>query len=317
MIEHGGYHEPVLKKEVCDLLITDMAGVYLDCTLGGGGHFMALAGKLSTGATMIGIDRDPDAINWNRNNQVSSNVHLIIEQCRFSQFDSVLQTLGIDTVNGIFLDLGVSSFQIDSAERGFSYMRESDLDMRMNSSEGISARELIQRSSIEELSEILKSFGEVQNPQRMAETIKNCKFPVKTSVDLRNCLVGDYGPNLQIKVFAKVFQALRIAVNDEMGELRIFLSKAIEHLVPGGRLAVISYHSLEDRMVKEFIREQESGCICPPEIPYCICEKQSLLKRVTKKAVKAADSEINQNPRSRSARLRVAERVGVACDEKK
>lgn len=305
------YHEPVLKEEVCSLLITDKSGCYIDCTLGGGGHFRAVAEHLSSEAILIGIDRDVDAINWNMERLTENGPSIIIEQSRFSDFDGVLQKHSIKKVHGVLLDLGVSSFQIDSVSRGFTYMQDSVLDMRMNPSEGISASELLDQSSEEELAAILAEYGEVHNARRMARTIKACSGSLKTSADLRNCLQKEYGPNLQIKVIAKVFQALRIAVNDELGELKRFLSKIIDFLIPGGRLAVIAYHSLEDRIVKEFIREQEQGCICPKNVPYCTCQKKVLLKRVTKKAVQATDLEISRNPRSRSARLRVAQRTEV------
>lgn len=308
MSTDGFYHEPVLKEEVCSYLITRNNGIYLDCTLGGGGHFRAIAERLTSEALLIGIDRDMDAINWNRNSPVSGP-GVIIEQSRFSDFDSVLKKHSIGKIDGVLLDLGVSSFQIDSVGRGFTYMKESDLDMRMNPLEGIGASELIEQSTAEELASILEEYGEVHNANRMARVIKSCKFSLKTSEDLRSCLIQEYGPNLQIKVFAKVFQALRIAVNNELGELKTFLHKISGYLVSGGRLVIISYHSLEDRIVKEFIREQEQGCICPKQVPYCTCKKQVILKRVTKKAVQASDEEIKRNPRSRSARLRIAERI--------
>lgn len=309
------YHEPVLKDEVCTLLITDKSGCYLDCTLGGGGHFRAIAGRLSSDAVIIGIDRDMDAINWSRNNIPENGPKMIIEQSQFSQFDNVLKKHNIELLNGALLDLGVSSFQIDKVERGFTYMQDSNLDMRMNTSEGIPASELIEKSTEDELATILAEYGEVHNAARMARVIK-AKEGLKTSSDLRRCLTQEYGPNLQIKVLAKVFQALRIAVNDELGELKTFLDKITRYLVPGGRLAVIAYHSLEDRIVKDFIREQELGCICPIDAPYCTCNKQVLLKRVTKKAVQASEEEINRNPRSRSARLRVAQKTAEVINEK-
>lgn len=310
------YHQPVLKEEVCDLLITDKSGCYIDCTLGGGGHFWSLAEKLSSNAVLIGIDRDMDAIKWNKMTMISDGPSIIIEQSRFSQFDDVLEKHNISGLNGALLDLGVSSFQIDTESRGFTYMKGSALDMRMNTSEGISASELLEQSSEEQLSSILSEYGEVHNAVRMARAIKSCKN-IKTSSDLRSCLTQEYGPNLQIKVVAKVFQALRIAVNDELGELKRFLEKITGYLLSSGRLAVIAYHSLEDRMVKDFIREQEQGCVCPIDLPYCICEKQVMLKRITRKATRASVAEIKSNPRSRSARLRVAERTEAINEKKK
>lgn len=312
------FHAPVLRDEVCDLLITDPEGVYVDCTLGGGGHFRAIAERLHSQAVLIGIDRDPDAVAWNSENAVNGP-KVILEQSRFSQFDNVLKRNKIAFIDGVLLDLGVSSHQIDKKERGFSYMQESRLDMRMNPSEGVPAEELLRRIDEERLSEILSKYGEIQNSSRMAKTIKNRlkDIPINTSADLKDCLRKEYGPNLNVKIIAKAFQALRIEVNDELGELTRFLDKIVKYLKTGGRLAVISYHSLEDRIVKEFIRLQEQSCICPLDSPVCTCSKPVLLKRVTKKAIKPSEKEIEENSRSRSARLRVAEKIGTGHDEKR
>lgn len=316
MSEAQFYHEPVLKDEIIKLLIGNPAGVYLDCTLGGGGHFRAIAEKLEKEATLIGIDRDPDAISWNRQNMVNKDFRIIIEQSRFSEFDTILKKYEITGVDGVLLDLGVSSWQIDNRDRGFSYMGEGALDMRMNKEEGIPANQYITSLSEAELCRILSEYGEVQNAARMAQTLKNCEFPIKTSLDLRNCLSKEYGPNMKYKVLAKIFQALRIAINDELGELNCFLSKAIDYLLPKGRLAVMAYHSLEDRIVKDFLRLAEHPCVCPAELPMCVCGKKALIKRITHKPVFASDQEIVSNPRSRSVRLRVAEKTsGVECEK--
>ncbi len=268
------YHEPVLKNEVIELLVVKKSGIYLDCTLGGGGHFRAIAEKLENDATLIGIDRDIDAIEWNRQHSSNVNVRALFEQSRFSDFDKVLDRYEISGVDGMLLDLGVSSWQIDNENRGFSFMGEGILDMRMNEVEGVPAHEYISSLNESELSKILSEYGEVQNADRMAHTLKNCEFPLKTAADLRNCLSKEYGPNLKYKVLAKVFQALRIAINDELGELRRFLNKSVNYLKPQGRLAVMSYHSLEDRIVKDFMRSAEQACICPAEFSdVCLWEK--------------------------------------------
>jgi 16S rRNA (cytosine1402-N4)-methyltransferase len=303
------YHEPVLKNEIVSLLVTDKKGIYLDCTLGGGGHFRAVAECLEPGATMIGIDRDSDAIQWNLKNPVQAELRVIIEQSPFSEFDMVLKKHSISAVDGMLLDLGVSSWQIDNKDRGFSFMGDGELDMRMNRSCGISAAEFIRTSSEAELCDILDKYGEVQNVKRMARTIKQCSFPIVTTLDLKNCLTKEYGPNLKYKVLAKVFQAIRIAVNDELGELQRFLEKAVQYLKPSGRIAVMAYHSLEDRIVKEFFRSGEQGCICPPSQPVCTCKEVASLKRITRKSLQADDAEIARNPRSRSVRVRVVERI--------
>jgi 16S rRNA (cytosine1402-N4)-methyltransferase len=304
------YHEPVLKSEIVSLLVTDKKGIYLDCTLGGGGHFRAVAECLEPDATMIGIDRDSDAIQWNLNNPVHTPIRVIIEQCPFSEFDKVLEKHTISAVNGMLLDLGVSSWQIDNKDRGFSFMGDGELDMRMNRSCGISAAEFIASCSEAVLFDVLDKYGEVQNAKRMARTIKQCSFPIVTTLDLKNCLTNEYGPNLKYKVLAKVFQAIRIAVNDELGELQRFLEKAVQYLKPSGRIAVMAYHSLEDRIVKEFFRAGEHGCICPPSQPICTCNKLASLKRITRKSLQADEAEIARNPRSRSVRVRVVEKIG-------
>jgi 16S rRNA (cytosine1402-N4)-methyltransferase len=309
MTEIDAYHVPVLSREVGDALCSDKDGCYVDATLGGGGHFRALASMLSASGTIIGIDRDPDAVDWNRRHPAATGATVHIEQARFSEVKDVCAKYAIALVNGVLLDLGVSSFQIDNPERGFSFMRECTLDMRMNAHEGENAAEIIRRLSVEELTEILAVYGEVRNAKRMAATIKNSAEEITTSFALRSCLAREYGEHLKYKVLAKVFMALRIAVNNELDELRRFLDTIPSLLADGGRIAVISYHSLEDRMVKEFMRSNEPRCICPKEALRCSCGRPGRLKRVTRKAIVASGEEIASNPRARSARLRIAEKI--------
>jgi 16S rRNA (cytosine1402-N4)-methyltransferase len=238
---------------------------------------------------------------------------VILERSRFSEFDSVLKKHGIDKVWGLFVDLGVSSRQIDVPERGFMYMKDSPLDMRMDISGGVTAARFLEECGEGELARVLAEYGEIRNSQRMARAIKEYMVhdKIHTSADLKACLSREYGSPVKIQVLAKLFQALRIAVNGELDELRLFLDKSAKYLAEGGRLAVISYHSLEDRMVKEFFRTAEEACVCPPHQPVCICKKPVLFKRLNRKAVTASDGEVSRNPRSRSARLRVAVRTGV------
>jgi 16S rRNA (cytosine1402-N4)-methyltransferase len=308
MIDRDRYHVPVLSHEVCDFLCRNKRGIYVDATLGGGGHFAMIARQLQDDAILIGIDRDPDAVAWNRAHPVDSKATVVVEQACFSQIASILDKHKIDGIDGALLDLGVSSFQIDTADRGFSFMQPCDLDMRMNPREGTRARDLIERYSTEELADVLGMYGEVKNGSRMASAIKQSEKVPQTSDDLRDCLRKEYGSHLKFKVLSKVFMALRIAVNDELNELRRFLTSIVMYLKDGARVAVISYHSLEDRMVKEFFRNEESHCICPPEALFCTCGKPGRLKRITRKPIVASHQEITRNPRSRSARLRVAEK---------
>ncbi len=305
------YHVPVLLEEVLRLIPHRRDGVYLDGTLGGGGHFRAIAGRLDEHGTMIGLDRDKEAVAWTRDHLEPVRPRVVLEQARFSEFDRVLLRHDIPSLDGILIDLGVSSHQIDDPSRGFSYLRGGDLDMRMDPSRGISAHELIRSSTVDEISTILREFGEVERPGKLAAAIKaaGMRHSAMTSTDLRECCTEAAGGALPIALLAKIFQALRIAVNDELGELRRFLSKVISVLRTGGRLVVISYHSLEDRIVKEYIREHERTCVCPPELPQCVCGKSPLFKRMTKKPIRPSATEIAVNRRSRSARLRAAERT--------
>jgi 16S rRNA (cytosine1402-N4)-methyltransferase len=305
------YHAPVLLEEVLNLIPHKRDGVYLDATLGGGGHFRAMADRLDEHGVMIGLDRDGEAIAWTRDRLGPMRSRFILEQARFSEFDQVLLRHGIPLLDGILIDLGVSSRQIDAPARGFSYQRNGALDMRMDPSQGISAHELIRNSTVDELADILRNFGEVRRPGRIAAAIKEAgmRHAAMTSMDLRECCARVAGEPMPIALLAKIFQALRIAVNDELGELKRFLSKVLLVLRAGGRLVVISYHSLEDRLVKEYIREQERSCICPPELPQCRCDRTPLFKRITKKAIRPSAAELALNRRSRSARLRAAERT--------
>jgi 16S rRNA (cytosine1402-N4)-methyltransferase len=305
------YHTPVLLEEVLRYFPHKSGGVFLDGTLGGGGHFTAMAERLDRAGTMIGIDRDPEAVLWNRERMPSCLPTVIFEQSRFSEFDKVLNRHGIASLDGLFLDLGVSSRQIDSPDRGFSYLREGDLDMRMDPSGGIPAQELIRISSAAELTVVLRDFGEVDGAAAIAAAIKRWSngHPLRTTTDLRECCEKALSNRLSIKLLAKIFQALRIAVNDELGELRTFLARVLDFLKPGGRLAVIAYHSLEDRIVKQYMRENERSCVCPPESPRCVCSRAPLFKRLTKKSIRPSAKEIALNRRCRSARLRVVERT--------
>jgi 16S rRNA (cytosine1402-N4)-methyltransferase len=302
------YHVPVLSNEVINLLCHAKQGVYLDATLGGGGHFGMMARMLETGATLIGVDRDPDAVAWNRDHPAASPATIIVEQGRFSEIRDILDRNHIGAIDGALADLGVSSFQIDTSERGFSFMRECELDMRMNPHTGESAADLLDRLSVDELAVVLETYGEVRNAPRMAAALKKA-VPLRTSIAVRECLAREYGAEMKYKVLAKVFMALRIAVNDELNELRGFLAAMLDVLADGGRLAVMSYHSLEDLLVKEFFRANEQHCTCPNEALLCTCGTPGRLKRITRKPVLASASELELNPRSRSVRLRVAEKL--------
>ncbi len=305
------YHVPVLVGEVSELFAFGGGGVYVDGTLGGGGHFRAIAERLPEASILIGIDRDGEAVERARQAEFYGiSAKIIIEQARFSEFDAVLSRHGIERVHGLFADLGVSSRQIDEPARGFTYMREAPLDMRMNQADGMTAAEFLERCGEDELADVLDEYGEIRNARRLAKAIKDFMVgnKMETSADLKRCITKEYGNRADIKLTAKLFQALRIKTNGELTELQTFLDKSATYLAKGGRVAVISYHSLEDRTVKDFFRKAEAKCVCDPNQPICVCGKQVLFKRINRKAITASDEEIKRNPRSRSARLRVAER---------
>jgi 16S rRNA (cytosine1402-N4)-methyltransferase len=308
------YHLPVLLDEILSLFLHTTTGVFVDGTLGGGGHFRAMAERLDANSTLIGIDRDPEAIRWNLDRLPESQARIVLEKSPFSAFDRVLQAYHIDAVDGILLDLGVSSRQIDAPVRGFSYMQDAELDMRMDPTAGIPAHELIARSSDQELSAILQEYGEVRDAPRLARSLKRwCeRNELKRSGDLRKWCAETFKGAVSVDLLARMYQSFRIAVNDELGELKRFLDKVIDFLKPGARLAVISYHSLEDRQVKTFMQANERTCICPPELPRCQCNERPRLRRLTRKAIRPGNDEIGRNRRARSARLRIAEKVGRA-----
>ena len=309
--DEPGYHIPVLREEALHALAVKPEGIYVDCTLGGGGHFQAIIDGLGASGMAIGIDRDPDAIAWCDGHLDKKDANVVLKQGRFSVFSDVLDGLHIDAVDGVLLDLGVSSHQIRAEKRGFSYMKDAGLDMRMDPAGATTAADILRESSVPQLAEILSKYGEIRNPVRMAQTIKNYmkRTTLTTSEELKNCLQIEYGGAMKIKVLAKLFQALRIAVNDELSELRSCCEQAVLSLRQGGRLVVISYHSLEDRFVKNFMRDAEKGCICPPRIPVCVCGKGKTLKRIITRAIVPSPEEVRRNPASRSARLRVAEKI--------
>ncbi|MBN2038238.1 MAG: 16S rRNA (cytosine(1402)-N(4))-methyltransferase RsmH [Chitinispirillaceae bacterium] len=309
------YHTPVLLDEILTQFLHKNSGVFLDGTLGGGGHFWAMAERLDAGSIMIGIDRDPKAVAWNREHTRPCRPRLIIEHSCFSDLDAILGRNHIKALDGVFLDLGISSHQIDEASRGFSYLQDADLDMRMDPGRGFPAHELIARSSTAELAAVLRNYGEIQGAFRMAKSLKDWgeRSPLRRSAQIREWYRRTFGRKAPNDLLARLFQALRIAVNDELGELERFLDNVLAFLNPEARLAVISYHSLEDRMVKEFMRDKEKTCICPPEMPVCRCAFKPLLKRLNKKAIRPSLREINHNRRARSARLRIAQRTGAAA----
>ncbi len=311
MITRNEYHVPVLLEESIEGLAIKPDGIYLDCTLGGGGHYRRLAEMLDKDGIVIGIDKDPEALKWVCDHPPYVKSQMLLEQSKFSEFDKVLKKHSIKKIDGLIIDLGLSSRQVDNPRRGFSYKADTPLDMRMDPQSNMTAEKIITESSEEELSGILKDYGEIRNPQRMASAIARFsgKERIATSGDLRKCIENEYGTPVKYKVLSKLFQALRIAVNNELEELRTCLHKAVEYLNKGGRLVVIAYHSLDDRIVKNFMRDYERKCVCQPYEPICKCNRPAVLKRINRKAIRASVNEIGRNQRARSALLRICEKV--------
>lgn len=304
------YHLPVMMDEVFSFLLTDHSGCYVDATLGGGGHASALLAQLNPDAILIGIDTDPDAVSETKK-RLGGDSRVIIAFNNFSQIKTVLSELSVAGCNGILADLGVSSYQINTAERGFSYMKEGPLDMRMNPGAGLSAADLIAQTDEKELADLIFRYGEERHSRKIARRIKAVqqKKPITTTQALVDTIESILPMKARIKSLARVFQALRIAVNMEMAALETFLPSAFDALKMGGRLVVISYHSLEDRQVKRFMVEKCRTCICPPGMPICTCQHTQEGRLLTRKAIASSEEEVKNNPRARSAKLRAIEKI--------
>lgn len=306
-------HVPVLLEEVLQFLEVRPGALYVDCTLGGGGHARAIMERSDGRARLIGIDRDPQAILAARQVLEPFGENVRIVQGNFKDLATLLDDVAAGQVDGILADLGVSSHQLDTAERGFSYHNE-PLDMRMGPDAPHTAAELLEQLEEDELVHILRTYGEERWADRIAKAIvrRRAQRPIQTATDLAEIVkhaipaaARRSGPHPA----RRSFQALRIAVNDELEALRRFLSVAVERLAPGGRIVVISFHSLEDRIVKQAFLNEARGCICPPELPVCACHRTPRLHILTRKPVVATKDEIEANPRARSAKLRAAMRV--------
>ena len=291
-------------------LITRGDGCYLDLTCGGGGHLKYLSGILSREAMLIGIDRDPEAIAAAREKLGRPQQNLKFINSTFGRLSEVMEELGIKQVDGILFDLGVSSHQIDSPRRGFSFMHDGPLDMRMGD-DVLNAETVVNTYSEKELALIFRKYGEERAASRAARVI--CRARQEKRIDsterLREVLSPVLPPGSRNASLARLFQAIRIEVNRELEQLEKVLPLSLEYLAVGGRLVVISYHSLEDRLVKRFLAEKAKGCVCPKEFPVCVCGRKPEVKVLTKKVVKPSDEEIKNNSRARSARMRAAEKI--------
>ena len=307
-------HKPVLLEECLDALAVKPDGVYLDGTLGRAGHSLEILRRLTAGGRLIGIDRDMAAIEAAKERLAEFEGQVTLVHGNFADLENILQDLGITAIDGMLFDLGVSSPQLDEPSRGFSYMHDAPLDMRMDESAPLTAREVVNTWSGDELKRILFEYGEERFAPQIARAIVRHREdkPIETTTELVE-IIRAAMPAAALREkqhpAKRSFQAIRIAVNGELDALPPMLEAAAEGLAPGGRLAVISFHSLEDRIVKQTMRRLATGCTCPPELPVCVCGKKPKLKLISRKPVTSGHAELEENPRARSAKLRAAERT--------
>ncbi len=306
-------HKSVLLSQCLEALRIRPDGIYLDGTLGGAGHSSRIAQRLTTGR-LIGVDRDEIALRAAGERLAPYIDRVTLVHANFQDLDRILQELNISAVDGILLDLGVSSPQLDDGQRGFSYMEDAPLDMRMDRSAGLTAYEVVNAWPREELRRILYAYGEERYAPQIAAAIdrRRAVAPIATTLELVDVIRSAMPPQaLREKQHPakRSFQAIRIAVNDELTAVERVMGDAISRLAPGGRLAVITFHSLEDRIVKNAMQEAAKGCTCPPEFPVCVCGRTPQVKLLTRKPVVAGQEELEENPRARSAKLRVCEKL--------
>lgn len=302
-------HRPVLYNEIIYFLQPRRDGFYVDGTLGAGGHARGILEASSPDGRLLGLDIDPQALELASKRLFIFGKRVIIRKASYVTLGEQLRAAGWEKVQGILLDLGASSMQFDTKERGFSFQEDAPLDMRFDPDNPVSAADLVNSLSEQELADILYQYGEERRAYQVARAIVQSR-PIRTTGELARCVgkVTSSGKR-GMHPATRTFQALRIAVNQELESLEKVLPQAIEALSPGGRLAVISFHSLEDRVVKQFMRREGRDCLCPPRQPVCTCGHQATLHEITRHPIEPGEAEILENPRARSARLRVAERL--------
>ncbi len=312
-------HVPVLLHEVLDALDPQPGGRYLDGTLGLGGHAEAVLRRAGEGARLVGLDRDGEALELARERLAPFGDRVSLAQNSYSRFGDVLGELGWDLVDGVLLDLGVSSLQLDEAERGFSFLHDGPLDMRMGGAFGAApAASLVNKGSFERLKRVIARYGEEPLAGRIVRAILEARrqAPIETTGRLAAIVEQAYPAKMRAKArnhpATRTFQALRMEVNQELDELQAFLGDIPAHVRAGGRIVIISFHSLEDRIVKRAFRAEAKGCICPPRQPLCTCGRLPRLEILTKKPVMATEAEMEANPRARSAKMRAARRLDDA-----
>lgn len=302
-------HYSVMLKESVDLIAPCNGGVYVDCTLGGGGHSLEILKRMGEGGRLIAVDRDSDAIEA-ASERLKDYKNVTYIHDNYENIGEYIKD--ISAINGAVMDLGVSSYQLDTAERGFSYMKTAPLDMRMNQSAQKSAYDVVNGYSHGELCNILRRYGEEKQAKRIVDRIvrKREEKPIETTTELAEIVKSAVGNSYDDKHPAKrTFQAIRIEVNDELGAIPKAIDSLVEKLCPGGVIAVISFHSLEDRIVKETLKKYEDGCTCPPDFPVCVCGFKKQLEVITRKPLLPDDAELEENSRSQSAKLRAARKI--------
>ena len=303
-------HIPVLLEETISLLLTNLEGIYLDGTVGFGGHAEVILSKLTANGKLIGIDLDPYALEYTHKRLSAHPYSYSLLNGNYREYPILLQNEGVSKLTGILIDLGSSSAQIDTGHRGFSYQSDAVLDMRFNPNADFNAKDFLNCSTEEDIGTIIKEYGEERHYRRIAEKIYKAAKSGKmnNTFELKGVIASSVNPKFVTKSLARVFQAIRIHINDEFASLKSALQSSMDWLVTGGRIAVISFHSLEDRIVKQFFKQSAISCVCPKEFPLCICDTTPTFNVITRKGIKASAEEVKLNSRSRSAILRVAQR---------
>jgi len=306
-------HQPVLLTEVLDALAPKPGAALIDGTVGAGGHAAAWLDAAAPDGCLLGFDRDAEAVERARNRLAEYGDRVTLVHGSYAEMGRRAPALGFAAVDAILLDLGFSSIQIDDPERGFAFRHDGPLDMRYDRRQSASAADLVNRLPESELADLIYRYGEERHSRRIARMIVQAR-PIESTSRLAEIVAGAVPRSKDrrgssIHPATRTFQALRIAVNDELTELEEVLPQTLDLLKPGGRLAVISFHSLEDRIVKQYMRHEALDCICPPEQPFCTCDHKAALRLLSRKPIMAGEAEIDENPRARSARLRVAERI--------
>jgi 16S rRNA (cytosine1402-N4)-methyltransferase len=304
----GPLHTPVLLDEVLDGLAVKPGGRYVDCTVGTGGHARGILDRSGPDGRLLGLDVDSTALEVSRHRLSPYGDRVVLLHGTFANLEALASAHGFIPAEGVLLDLGLSSLQLERAERGFSFQKDGPLDMRMDPSGEVTADYLVNELKEAELAHIIAHYGEEPKARAIARAIVRNR-PIRTTRELADLVARNVGQRRKLHPATRVFQALRMAVNDELDNLSDALPQIVDVLAEGGRMAIISFHSLEDRLVKSFMVQESKDCICPPEIPVCRCDHQRTVSIVTRKPIRPSPAEVRENPRARSARLRVAVRV--------